>query len=252
MSDEGTERSITVEQRLRPLRLAFLIEHDSRSQAIAAIETCCALWGGVLCPIIPVYRRTPRWLSRHTPPWHSPRADVTGGWIEAFEPDDLVEVVSGLAAGTGYDSKFVVALSQVQNPTAHPAAGYGVSAADIYATAYEQVYRFAQRYPDDAVQCDPGRRQDALWTAAVFGTLPESGPFGHLGDMYRQTFDPKTVRLDGENFAQFFLTRRLRITPIGATMWGVTVDPMIEWRSLYLVFDPRSVLDIAHLWSLRA
>jgi hypothetical protein len=55
MGDEDAERSITVEQRLRPLRLAFLIEHGSRTQALTAIETCCGLWGGALCPIIPVY-----------------------------------------------------------------------------------------------------------------------------------------------------------------------------------------------------
>jgi hypothetical protein len=197
VSDEGAERSIAVEQRLRPLRLAFLIEHDSRSQALTAIETCCSLWGGALCPIIPVYRRTPRWLNRHIHPLQQASVDVTAGWIEAFEPDYLVEAVSGLAAGTCYDSQFVVPLSQVQDPAPRANAGYGVSAGDVYATAYEQVYRFAQRHPDDAVLCDPARQQDALWTAAVFGTLPESGPFRPLRDMYRQTFDPDTVSLDG-------------------------------------------------------
>jgi hypothetical protein len=65
-------------------------------------------------------------------------------------------------------------------------------------------------------------------------------------------FDPDTVSLDGESFARFFLTHRQRITPLGATMWAVDADPRIDWRSLYLVFDPRSVLDIAYLWCLRA
>jgi hypothetical protein len=252
VSDEDAERSITVEQRLRPLRLAFLIEHDSRSQALTAIETCCALWGGALCPIIPVYRRTPRWLNHHTHPWQHASVDVTGGWIEAFEPDYVVEAVSGLAAATGYDSQFVVPLSQVQDPTPHATGGYGVSAGDVYSTAYEQVYRFAQRHPEDAVLCDPARRQDALWTAAMFGTLPEMGPFRPLRDMYQQAFDPNIVSLDGGTFARFFLTHQQPITPLGATMWGVDADPRIDWRSLYLLFDPRSVLDIAHLWSLRA
>jgi hypothetical protein len=251
VTDEDAERSITVEQRLRPLRLAFLIQHDSRSQALAAMQTCCGLWGGAVCPIIPVYRRTPLWLNRHKHPALRASVDVTRGWIEAFEPDYLVEAVAGLAASTGYESQFVVPLSQVQEPEAMT-AGFGVSAGDVYATAYEQVYRFAQRHPQAAVLCDPTRQRDALWTAALFGNLPESGPLGPLRDMYRQTFDPDIVSLDGESFAQFFLTRRQPITPLGATMWAVDANPRIGWRSLYLVFDPRSVLDIAHLWSLRA
>jgi hypothetical protein len=177
--------------------------------------------------------------------------DVTNGWIEAFEPDYLVEATPGLAAGTGYDSEFVVPLSHVQEPEA-ATAGYGVSAGDVYATAYEQVFRFAQRHPDDAVLCEPARRQDALWTAAVVGTLRDSGPFRPLRDMYRQAFDPDIVSLDGDTFARVFLTLRQPITPLGATMWAIDADPRIDWRSLYLLFDPRSVLDIAHLWSLRA
>jgi hypothetical protein len=251
MGDEEAERSITVEQRLRPLRLAFLIEHGSRTQALTAIETCCALWGGALCPIIPVYRRTPRWLNRHMLLAQRARVDVTNGWIEAFEPDYLVEATPGLAADTGYDSEFVVPLSHVREPEA-ATAGYGVSAGDAYATAYEQVYRFAQRHPDDALLCEPARRQDALWTAAVVGTLGDSGPFRPLRDMYRQAFDPDIVSLDGDAFVRFFLTLRPPITPLGATMWAIDADPRIDWRSLYLVFDPRSVLDIAHMWSLRA
>lgn len=222
INDEN-ERWITVEQRLRPLRLAFLIEPGNRRQALSAIEVCCGHWGGELCPIIPVYRRRPRWLAHHRPTPKDLRTAVSPGWVQAFEPDYLVEMTPGLAAGFGYDSRLVIDLAAVEGaePGLH---GYGVDVRDVYATAYDRRYRFTQRHSDRAVLCDPERVGDTLWTAVIFGMLTDGASFEHLRESYRRTFDPDHKRVGADNFTELLITDSPPLTPLTATMWGVEAD----------------------------
>ena len=87
--------------------VAFLIERDSRLQALQAIQECCRIWGGALCPIVPVYRRTPKWACQKP-------GNLTNGWLDAFEPDALVEMTPGLASHTGYDAGLVLSTTDIR------------------------------------------------------------------------------------------------------------------------------------------
>jgi hypothetical protein len=235
--DQNDTRTVTVTQRLRPLRLAFLIERDSRLQALQAIRECCRIWGGALCPIVPVYRRTPEW-ARQKP------GNLTNGWLDAFEPDALVEMTPGLASHTGYDARLVLSASDVRGE--HGLRLAATTVWHAYASAYEEVYRFTQRHPEDAVRCDPATPADALWAAAYFGLLE-----GRLQDGYSYTFDASPAVVGEGSFADLVL-RPILTTPLAATTWGLKMKRVLDYRAIYYVFDPASVIDILHMWSMRA
>jgi hypothetical protein len=238
LEEEGIT-TVNVTQRLRPLRLAFLIERDDRRQALEAIRVCNRIWGGALCPIIPVYRRKPSWVAQE-------RADLTNGWIAAFEPDALVEVAPGTASRTGYEDHLVVPLSEVEQE--HGLRSVATTVWQAYATAYDEVYQFAQRHPEDTVLCDPATRADALWVAAFFGSLPMDSA---LRKAYVHTFDPVSLEI-GEKTFMDLVFRRPPTTPLAATLWGLKLSRSVKWRAIYYIFDPGSVIDVLHMWSLRA
>jgi hypothetical protein len=48
-----------VRLRLRPLRIAFLVDPSDRDGLRNAIELNSVLWGGMFNPIIPAYQRLP-------------------------------------------------------------------------------------------------------------------------------------------------------------------------------------------------
>ena len=75
----------------------------------------------------------------------------------------------GLASHTGYDAGLVLSTTDVRAEHGLRLAATTVWRA--YASAYEEVYRFTQRHPEDAVRCDPATPADALWAAAYFGLL---------------------------------------------------------------------------------
>jgi hypothetical protein len=65
---------------VRPLRLAYLVDPDAPSGALAAIDACCLLWGGPHQFLIPC----------------SPGAEPKGFWAELLEqhdPDEVIDLV---------------------------------------------------------------------------------------------------------------------------------------------------------------
>ena len=52
-----TMLSGSLKVRLRPIRLAFVVDPADQHAILAAIEASSFLWGGAFNPIIPFYRR---------------------------------------------------------------------------------------------------------------------------------------------------------------------------------------------------
>ena len=82
----------TLTIRVRPLRIAFLVDPKDRHALLRAIEVSTFLWGGTFNPIIPVYTRTPRTWEPHRG-WRLPQPEeIIAGYLEAFDPDFVVPV----------------------------------------------------------------------------------------------------------------------------------------------------------------
>ena len=84
-------RRFTVKLSSRPIKLGFLVPPNSLSAIRQAIQINSFLWGGAYNPIIPMYRRLPRaWAS---PGGGSvPARQIMQGYIDAFDPDYLVNI----------------------------------------------------------------------------------------------------------------------------------------------------------------
>ena len=83
------EKKITINKKLRPIRLAFLVtKEDKRTlREVFRINTC--LWGGIYNPIIPFFRKTPRnWEDRRFR--HPSALSILKGYLDSFDPDYVV------------------------------------------------------------------------------------------------------------------------------------------------------------------
>src|SRR5208283_4676988 len=80
----------SVNIKVRPIRLAHLVDPNNAKQTREAIRLSSTLWGGAYFPIICLYRRMPyTWKEEQFKP---PLAEnVISGYIEAFDPDLLVQ-----------------------------------------------------------------------------------------------------------------------------------------------------------------
>ena len=90
--------SVSVEIKTRPIRLAFLVDPNNANQVREAVRLSSTLWGGAYFPIIELHRRIPSaWKEKKPLPGdrsaeHSTGRSVVLGYINAFDPDFLVQL----------------------------------------------------------------------------------------------------------------------------------------------------------------
>ncbi|HEY5195242.1 MAG TPA: hypothetical protein VIJ39_15410 [Solirubrobacteraceae bacterium] len=239
MSSSTEERTIAATHRVRPLRLAFLVDPSNRAQILRAIEVCTCHWGGLLDPIIPVFRRRPSWLGEEGHDRAPSGHQLTAGWVEMFEPDYLVEAQPGLASEMGWPSDLVIPIDYTDVVGDDAGVGHGLSARSVYARAYERDFRFERRDPERVVLCDPRLTMDSLWVATLFGRLPSTGPAAPIRRDYLAALDADVQVVDGSNFVDLLISGRSVRTPIDLTTWELRFRPRVQQLALYVLFDPK-------------
>jgi len=77
--------------KLRPVKLAFLIEPNNKTSLLKAIEINTFLWGGMFNPIIPAFKRIPKvWKKDQFENLNIKK--IINGYLDAFDPDFIVKV----------------------------------------------------------------------------------------------------------------------------------------------------------------
>lgn len=56
---------VSVDIRLRPLRMGFLVRPNDKAGLLKIFQTNTCLWGGLFNPIIPCFERVPKWWERN-------------------------------------------------------------------------------------------------------------------------------------------------------------------------------------------
>jgi hypothetical protein len=139
----------SAEVKTRPLRFAFIVDPGSAEQVKAAIRLGSTLWGGRFSPIVPLFRRTPTtWRERGLP---APPAKVAvSGYLEAFDPDVLVQFSSHLPAYVVTTGRQVIKPADIWEPlrqgnSRNPA--YGIGILEVLEGVFEEHFKYKPKYP---------------------------------------------------------------------------------------------------------
>jgi hypothetical protein len=237
--------SLTI--RVRPLRIAFLVDPSDRAGLHSAIEASTFLWGGSFNPIIPAYKRTPKkWESLRVRRLPQPQEIITG-YLDAFDPDIVVPagVCEGRAFQVGHRevvklSDLIGDISETHSPK------YGVGFMEVLADFVDKELKF-KRNDDLRLVFPKLPHAYGLFLASVFGKLPAQAEqatreyFGkHLDVGFPQiSLDKFLELLEPHNF----FPRRL-------TSWSLEYQPLREPQ--LFVCDATSPQDIIDYWNLRA
>jgi len=249
MSDRRT-RTGTLTVTLRPLRLAFIVKPGDKRGILRAIQINSILWGGMLNPILPAFRRSPR--SYADGRFKPPAAQIVSGYLTAYDPDFVVTLGTALPRGVAFEQDRLISEDDILAGLAEDeAVWHGVGINEIMARLYAQEFQFVQRHPRDVFLAEAVQKQDRLMVAACFGELPTGTrvdfhrlwtdrlggrmkPF-EAGDVLRLT-DPTAVYPLRVGMHEIDLLARQR-------RWG---DRYIFWMD---ATDPEDVVDY---WNLRA
>lgn len=203
------DNKITINKKLRPIRLAFLVRKDDNRtlREVFRINTC------LYNPIIPFFKKTPpNWEDRRFR--HPPASSIIKGYLDSFDPDYLVVKNRQETADALFDKERILSFDEVINIKDDRPISYGVDVTDLYWHLYEKDFKFERRHPIK-VFCPIPSPELSLVSACTFGDFPDQKEMQYVKKNYCHCFNAKDLAIEQSNFVECFLNEGvspLRIT----------------------------------------
>ena len=237
----------TVKVKLRPIKLAFLVNPKDKESLLKAIEINTFLWGGVYNPIIPTYKRIPQnWEG--LPPRNLSAQNIIAGYLDNFDPDYVVPMgeCGEYSLDIGHRQKIDNASQILAATEAWRITSYGVNIFEILNYLFEDKLSFQLRYPLDI--CIPRFSTPFhSFLASVFGKLPEN--FDNIfWENRARILEAKKVKYSDLIYTEFFDDQNLFFT----RMTKLYLKPENRQKRCIFFLDATKPLDIMDYWNLRA
>ena len=243
------DKKITIDKKLRPIRLAFLVNKEDKQTLRKVFRINSCLWGGVYNPIIPFFKRTPRnWEDRCFR--HPSASSILKGYLDAFDPDYLVAKDKQKLPGSLFDKERLLSFEEVLNIKDDYPISFGVDVTDLYWHLYDKEFKFERRHPIKVFYPKPSK-EIALLSACCFGDFPNAKEMGYIKKIYSHCFNSHDLAINQSNFLECFLNEGT--SPLRITRAELQASPR-GWRADSSMFfmDATSWLDIVDYWNLRA
>ena len=237
----------TVDVKLRPIKIAFLVHPDDKNSLLKAIEINTLLWGGIYNPIIPIYEEKPRtWEDSSSK--SSNFQDIIFGYLNNFDPDYIISMgeCSDYPFHLGYRKKIADISKIIGSFEEHRTPNYGISIFEVLDYFCKVELKSPQRYTQD-VYLPQFDSRSQLFLSSVFGTLSDNFRTVFWED-FKHALDAKEMDCPAPNYVEFLNPQTLFL----ARMTSLYIE-VRNYRERGIFFlDEDSGLDIMDYWNLRA
>jgi hypothetical protein len=239
-----------VNVKLRPLKIAFIVDYKKKKDVIEVIEICSFLWGGQNCCIIPFFKRIPKILKSQS--YGLSPKEFIENHVETFDPDLIVNVNLSEKEKLDYKNRKVIPFkdfsSEHLKQTGMPK--YGIGLFEILKAFIDQEFKYiAKNPPNITVPQIP--KKDAMFLSALFGNLPRV-----IEQEFWNGFAPISnaikEEIDITNFGNLLSNGKLFIRRLSNLYTGKQLKIQWEECQAIIIFDKNNVLDILNYWNLRA
>lgn len=237
--------------RLRPLRFAYLVNPSDTESLLKIFESNTCLWGGMFNPIIPIYKRKPKWWDNY-PSKRENFKQILKGYLNYFEPDFIVECKPGLGDYFGIPKEVAISLDDlIVNKLVNEDSwnAFGLNAFDIYKSLYQEEFKFQRRHSQKYGIISPKTKKYSLVNACLFGTFPKNNDFTYLESAFKDVFDSKIYEFDAKNLISVF--KNHIVTPIRITETKCETFYSARNEPTLYIFDIAKPCDLIDYWNLR-
>jgi hypothetical protein len=230
---------------LRPLRLAFIVSPGDIAAIFDAIRINSYLWGGQYNPIIPLFRKLPRWVRSSRP---ATAAHLFAAYLDLYDPDFVIRLGATKNEVVDLGNLKEVSAGELLKPLEkYETPNYGIGIFEILEYLLREEFRFVRH---DSLQIRIPDVGNDLFLASVFGTFPDKFPYevaSHLkcSLSYREepcNLDNYTAFYGGSNLFPRRISHHGLKSRRSSWRWG-------EYVFLLDVEDPN---DILLYWNYRA
>ena len=256
MRTEDSLEPVTADITLRPIRLGFLVDPRDIASIRRVMRMATTMWGGVMCPIIPVMKRLPTaWSSNQLS--EQPR-QTSRGYIRFFEPDLLVQTRTGQldAIGIAEESSwsarqrfynFDDLIREDHGMAADLNVGNNIS--HIYRQLFIDEFQFKKRIDPQIFHFSTGSAKDTAFFEAAFGLFPAEERLAYIEENFRQAFVAKLKPPSFETWLE--LAEKRAGYPLYYTVRGAEIRHADRSDPSIFIFDPASAIDLIDFWNFR-
>jgi hypothetical protein len=230
---------------------------DPRNSGILSqvMRLATSMWGGQMCPIIPVMKRLPRRWQKET--LKRTPAEVMQGYLRFFEPDVLVQTAPdqfsmlGVNEDRSFGKRRFHSLDEVvqKEPGLKADLNVGVNMYYRYWHLFKTEFQFAKRMKPRIVYFKEGGRAETAFFEAAFGCFPRDKDLDYLPPNYKEALDAEEVEPSteawleivkgGAGYPLYYTVRDMDLQV------GERADPSI------FIFDPLNPGDLIDFWNFR-
>lgn len=232
--------------KVRPLRIAFLVDPTDRTALQEAIEINSFLWGGAYNPIIPAYTRTPTKWESHKFHRKTKPEDIVAGYIAGFDPDLVVPVGKCAHRDFKIGHREIVSVSELLGDiSVEGGPVYGIGLLHVLTDFVDKELKYVRTDPVE-LSFPTFKNGYNLFLSSVFGKLSESA-LELMKKHFPQHITPQQSLCTIKNFSELLLPGKMYPRRLGS--WQLQ-RPLRE--PTIFVCDANSCLDVIDYWNLRA
>lgn len=236
-----------VKVKLRPIKLAFLVNPEDKESLLNAIEINTFLWGGIYNPIIPVYNPTAT-KRKNLPSKDLYDKEAVSGYLDNFDPDYVVPMgeCSDYPFDVG-DREKVKEIPEIFGlGEGFDLPEWGIGLFEVLNHFIEEEFKFQARFPQDV--CLPDFDKNfSLFLSSVFGVLPKDIDKIFRTD-FAQVLNAKKTDCSAANYVELLDPQKLFFT----RMTELYLETNKYQKKSILLLDASNSLDIMDYWNLRA
>jgi len=238
--------------RIRPFRFAFLVEPKDKKSLQRVFEVTSSLWGGVFNYIIPLFKTVPNRYKQGYQKSISAKV-MLNGFVEAFQPDYIVETRAGQCKqyGLNFPENRITSFAELISRDEQGRCNIGVDLRSVCEDMYREQFRFVQRHPPKVVIPTCKDKRFALLFSAMFGYLPEKGELSDTAKIYLDALDGKREEYEPTAFIEIFDARYLFPMRVSRNKLETRRNSH-NWQSYLFYMDETSGWDLIEYWNYRA
>lgn len=234
---------------LRPIRFVFLVKPNDKKNILKIFQINTFLWGGKFNPIVPFFKKVPKWWSKHDHLKYNAR-QIMDDYLDFFEPDFIVEAEKGLAHDIDFDKDRILLLDNLFHNGKYGENEYGLIVNDLYIHLYEKKYQFERRHKVDIVNVTAKEIYLKNFASCIFGSFPEDEDFSYLEKNYIDIFEPKNIELDAKLLLELYSSQYFAPLEIGHAQIDINFSERTPDSRLFIL-DIEETIDLIDFWNLR-
>jgi len=220
------------------------------------LATC--MWGGAMCPLIPVMKRTPT-IWRKEPFARSKPREISRGYAAFFEPDIFVETADGqfTALGLQLPARWTDAAKRFrkfhelirQDSGMDPEFDLGIGMTRIYRHLHRTEFQYVKRTEPEILHFAGGDEIGRAFFETCYGLFPEDASLAYIPDHYRRALNAKDVAPDLDSWLA--LHTGGAACPLHFTTRGADATFENQKDPTVFIFDPLNPADVIDAWNFK-